>query len=408
MRGARELCASKRPLLELPALALACSVLLTCLYPRLALATGETTSASPIYVLSIWTDDADDQADGLTQALRQQVKAAPGWSLAIATQSFETLAIALRCPPKPDAPCLQRMADQLRADHYIWGTMSKRAGQVTADVHLWSRGKPQVDASAAYADSLTDPNQPALRTIASGLLNKLTGTPVTGTLVVRAGDAGGLVVVDGQERTSLHGGVAHVLVDAGEHTIRVQVPGFHTPAQTVSVAPNAERQVNFTLSSAETAAPPVGGPPSENGGGLRMRGIVGYSAIVVGAGLLVVSGIEAANWVSDKNASDADRQSVPRTVTDVCSQPVNAAAVDACEKSRNAQTVSTLGWIFAAVGAAAAGTGVWLVVSDVPESTVKPAEAAGDRPRREASGPQVELLPIFGVHDRALEMRVRF
>jgi len=388
-------------------LALSCAVLLLGLLPRPARAEGETASASPIYVLSIWTDDADDQAEALTQSLRSQVKAAPGWSLAIATQSFETLAIALRCPPKPDAACLQRIADQLRAEHYIWGTMSKRAGQVTADVHLWSRGKPQADASATYADSLTDPNQPALRAIATGLLSKLTGTAITGTLVVRAGDAGGLVVIDGQERATLHGGLARVVVDAGEHTVRVQIPGFHIPAQTASVGPNAERQVSFTVSTPETTAPPAGGPPSENGGGLRARGVLGYTAIVVGAGLLVVAGIEAANWVSDKNASDADRQSVPRTVTDVCSEPVNAAAVDACEKSRNAKTVSTLGWIFAAVGAAAAGTGVWLVVTDAAESTARPGDARASVPPRTTAS-RVELLPILGAHDRALELRVRF
>ncbi|MGD0524874.1 MAG: hypothetical protein ABSE49_07015, partial [Polyangiaceae bacterium] len=78
--------------------------------------------ATPVYVLSIWTDDADDQADALTQALRSRVRQAQGWSLLETSQSFETLSIALKCPPKPDAACLQRIGDQLHADHYVWGT----------------------------------------------------------------------------------------------------------------------------------------------------------------------------------------------------------------------------------------------------------------------------------------------
>lgn len=399
--------------LVLPALALTCSIALLALVPRVALAAGETTaSASPIYVLSIWTDDADDQADALTQSLRSQLKAAPGWSLAIASQSFETLAIALRCPPKPDAACLQRIADQLRVDHYVWGTMSKKGGQVNADVHLWSRGKPQVDASAAYADSLTDPTQPALHAIAASLLSKLTGsaTATTGTLLVRAGDGGGFVLVDGQERAPLRGGLARFPVDAGAHTVTVQIPGFNTSPQTVTTAANAEQEVNFTLSGAEVVAAPPGVAPTPNDsgtGGVRARGILGYSAIVVGAGLLVVSGIEAANWFSDKSAGESDRQNVPRTVTDVCADPGNASAVDACNKSKNAKTVSTLGWIFAAVGAVAAGTGIWLVVTDTPESGPRSGESSNKRPRTTA-GPRVEVLPVLGAHERALDLRVSF
>ena len=80
-------------------------------------------------MLSLWTDDADDQADALTQALRSRVRQAQGWSLLETPQSFETLAIALKCPPKPDAPCLQRIGDQLHADHYVWGTMARKKGR---------------------------------------------------------------------------------------------------------------------------------------------------------------------------------------------------------------------------------------------------------------------------------------
>src|ERR1700679_4037287 len=109
---------------------------------RTAHAEPPNAKATPVYVLSIWTDDADDQADALTQALRSRVRQAQGWSLLETPQSFETLAIALKCPPKPDAACLQRIGDQLHSDHYIWGMMGRRKtpGEVTADMHLWSRG----------------------------------------------------------------------------------------------------------------------------------------------------------------------------------------------------------------------------------------------------------------------------
>ncbi|HEY8089040.1 MAG TPA: hypothetical protein VIF09_14370, partial [Polyangiaceae bacterium] len=117
-----------------------------------------SAKATPVYVLSLWTDDADDQADALTQALRSRVRQAQGWSLLETPQSFETLAIALKCPSKPDAPCLQRIGDQLHADHYVWGTMAhkKGAGEVTADVHLWSRGKGDAETNESFTDNLKD------------------------------------------------------------------------------------------------------------------------------------------------------------------------------------------------------------------------------------------------------------
>ncbi len=125
--------------------------------PRPARAEPPNAKAMPVYVLSILTDDADDQADALTQALRSRVRQAPGWSLLETPQSFETLSIALRCPPTPDAACLQRIGDQLHADHYVWGTLAKKkGGEVVADVHFWTRGKPQTDASETYSDNLKE------------------------------------------------------------------------------------------------------------------------------------------------------------------------------------------------------------------------------------------------------------
>ena len=70
----------------------------------------------------------------------------PG-AIVLTEGSFETLAIALRCPPTPNQACLDRIGEHLHADHYVWATMAKeKAGEVTADVRLWSRGKPAVDA----------------------------------------------------------------------------------------------------------------------------------------------------------------------------------------------------------------------------------------------------------------------
>ena len=74
------------------------------------------------------------------------------------------------------------------------------------------------------------------------------------------------------------------------------------------------------------------------------------------------SAIEASAWLDDRNKSQADRLNVPTNVNDVCVDQVSPAAVDACRRGRDALTSSTLGWVFAGVGAVLVGGGVYLLV----------------------------------------------
>jgi hypothetical protein len=356
----------------------------------------------PVFVLSIWTDDADDQAEALTQAMRAQVRVGEGWSIAEANQSFETLAIALRCPLRPDPPCLQRIADQLHADHYVWGTMAKqKPAQVLVELHLWTRNNPLVDATGSYADSLTDESDVGLRAVAARLFAKLTGARSTGVMVVRAGTSGGVVIVDGVEQQALHGGTARISA-AAEHTVGVRVSGFDVaPARVTTVTDGGEQWVDFGLTPALPVQSDTSAGAIRAGDSLRLRSVLGVSAIVAGAAAVVVAGVEGAHWLRDKNASDSDRQNVPRSVADVCARPVNPSAEDACERSQDSRTVSTLGWVFAAVGAVALGTGAWLVAG---ESDDKPRQSRSLPPART----DIELVPSIDAHVRALDLRVTF
>jgi hypothetical protein len=374
---------------------LASSIL--CLEASSALAEPPNAKATPLYILSLWTEDADDPADALTQALRARVREAPGWSLAETSQSFETLSIALRCPPRPDAPCLQRIGDQLHADHYVWGTLAKdKPGQVTANVHLWSRSKPESEASESYSENLKDPNDDSLRAVGARLFARLTGVSATGTLVVHAGTGTGAVLVDSSEKGRLDTGLARMSVTAGPHTVTVRVAGFEAAPQTANVTAGNEQDLNFALTPAGKA---VAGE-SEVASSSQSRRVFGYAAIVAGAGLVVAGGVEALGWLNDKNDSDRDRSQVPRSVSDVCANPVNAAAQDACDKSRSAITASTLGWIFAAAGAVLAGAGVWLVTSE-PEA--HPNESAARVPNS-----RLQVIPALGAHAGEVSVRLAF
>jgi hypothetical protein len=367
---------------------------------RQAHAEPPSARATPVYVLSLWTDDSDDQADALTQALRSRVRQAQGWSLLETPQSFETLAIALKCPAKPDAPCLQRIGEQLHTDHYVWGTMARKKGpgEVTADVHLWSRGKGDADANESYTDNLKDASDESLRQIASRLFGKLTGGGAAGTLVVHAGSSGGAVLVDGVEKASLEGGVARVDVGGGAHTIVVRVPGFDAGPQQVTVPVGQEQDMSFALAPTPTT-------PSETTTRTPFptRKVVAYSAVIVGAGLLVASGVEAIAWVNDSNASNNDRKNVPSSVTDVCAAEVNSSALDACHKSKDALTVSKLGWVFGGVGVALVGTGIVLLATGHDGS-----DGSRDAVTTGSTKPRVDVVPMMGTRGGAVDFRLTF
>jgi hypothetical protein len=381
-----------------------------------AVARATPAGASSVYVLSLVTDDSDDQADALTQALRSQVRATPGWTLLETQQSFETLAIALKCPAKPDAPCLQRIGDQLHANQYIWGSVARQGpGHLEVAVHLWIRGKSPTDASESFGETLKDASEGPVRAMATRLFEQLTGTHATGTIVVHAGAGAGTgtVWVDGVEREPLVAGSARLSVPAGEHTVAVRVPGSRAPAQATTVSGGDERTLEFSL--APIAPPPTASgvapapaqatsepmPPPVTTGTNHTRAIIGYTAIAAGAGFLVGAGVEGARWLSDKNASDKDRAAVPSSVTDVCNYR-SPPAIDACNKSSDAKNVSTLGWVFAAAGVVLAGTGTWLVVADANrgETTLERSQTA-----RRA---RLEVIPSVSARAQSLDLRVHF
>jgi hypothetical protein len=321
-------------------------------------ASADPPGGKAVYVLSVWTNDADDQADALTKALRARMRQTPGWSLAETGQSFETLAIALRCPPTPNQACLERIGDQIHADRYVWGTMAKeKPGEVTADMRLWSRGSPQAEASESYADSLKDANDDALRAVAGRLVAKLTSQAGGGAA---AGSAPPSAAADGSGKDAS---------GASDASTATEEPADHKS--------------------------------------FPVRRTLGYVGLGLGAAALVASGVELIGWMNDKSDSNTDRQNVPSNVTDVCATPSNASyypsAQDACQKSKDAANASQLGWIFLGVGAVLAGTGAWLVLGDHHAS-----DGASGSSSAATTRPHVGVLPAFGPRGGALDVRVTF
>jgi hypothetical protein len=388
---------------------------------RVARAEPPSSHATPIYVLSVWTNDSDDQAEALSQQLRSRVRQVAGWSLLETTQSFETLAIALRCPPTPNQSCLDRIGEHLHTDHYVWGTMAKeKAGEVSADIRLWSRGKPSIEASETYSDNLKDPSDDTLRAIAGKLVAKVLGSTPTGVLVVHAGTGKGAVLVDGASKGQLDEGSARLNVPVGQHTVSVRLSGFEAEGKTVAIVEGTEEEVTVPLSAvshepSEAPAQEAEPEPAEHrGSAFPLRKALMVTAFVAGGLFLAGAIIEGVVWENDRSGSNNDRANIPASVTDVCNVPmpmsqtamVLSAAQDACSKNSNATGASTGAWIFGGVGLGLVATGVVLLVTE--PSHAAPTEPAQASARPRVTRPSVDVVPTFGPHVSGLGLRVSF
>lgn len=331
-----------------------------------ALAQPKSTGA--LHVLTFDSDDAEDQADALSTALRSRVRSSPGWNLAETSSSLSMLTAALKCPQKPDAACLQRIGDQIKSDKFVWGVVSKSGkGQLSAEAHFWTRGKPDIYARESFSDNLKDPNDDNMKRLAGHLWDKLTGTVSASFIIVHAGEGEGSVLVDNVVRGKLDHGQTKVEVAPGTHVVEVRAPGFQPSRQSVPVTLGADTPVTLTL-VAENAKPVVE-PPHEAEKSGSGRKILAYSVIGLGVVAGVVAVVEAAHWGGLQTKINADRQGnygvAGPVVADPCSvSPSTMQAAHACTTNKDAKTSSLLAWVLGGVGVAAIATGSILLITD--------------------------------------------
>jgi hypothetical protein len=207
-------------------------------------------------VIAFQTPDADDQAEALTKSLRAAVKNLEGWSMAEGDYSLEVLTISLKCVEPPDAACQSRIADQIKSDRYVWGIIKKKGNNVVGEINLWVRGEGTRKTQVEYSANLTEPNDEALRQIAKGTLDKLTGGPPKGTVHVKAGkDVAGQVFIDNQPVGALVAGEGKFPFPAGPHKIVVKAPGFSSVESQVVVKAAGTSEVVVSLVPLEDQKP---------------------------------------------------------------------------------------------------------------------------------------------------------
>ena len=202
----------------------------------------------PLNVVAIEGNDAEDQAEALTKALRNAVRASGGWSLSPGDYSMEVLVLSMKCADPPDATCQAKIADEIKVDRYIWGYLKKlKNGNVGGELALWVRGKGTTKTPIEYGANLTEANDDSLKRVANEAFNKLTGGSPKGGIHVKAGAEGGQLFIDGEPIGALNNGEATLQIPSGAHTLAVKAPGYDDSQTQVVIKPGKTSDVALTL-----------------------------------------------------------------------------------------------------------------------------------------------------------------
>ncbi|HRG96966.1 MAG TPA: hypothetical protein PLR99_12005 [Polyangiaceae bacterium] len=354
-----------------------------------------------IAVLGIDSDDAQDEADALADALKERARQAPGWVLLENSPSLGALTVSLKCSAKPDLGCQQKIAEAVKSDRYVWGVMAKAGGggQVNVELHLYRRGMKDFVIRETYSDKLKNKDDARLTGLARRLFEELTGTSAA-RVIVRAGTGGGEVIVDGVRRVPVQNGTATIDVASGAHTIEIVVPGAARRTKQLTLQSGQEEVIEVDVDVAKTE-------PSKP---FPTRTVVGGGLVVVGATLAVVSVVSGVRWLGlkgeesdlaaqlkvgrDNALSANDYQSGDPCDFSGSPRTVQKSGNDTnfyCDKDKSAKTASAMFIGFGVGALAAGGIGAYLLLT-------KPASTEGQPPLPKATGlrDRVKMQPLFG------------
>lgn len=312
---------------------------------------GSGPDTLPIHVLTVLPDQADDQAEGLTKALRSAVRGADGWSLAESDYSLEVLALQLQCKEPPDAQCAGKIADQIKADRVIWATLKVEKGQAKGEVHLWTRGSGDNAHKVEYTANLVSGEDETLVGIAKAALKDLTGGPPRGTVKLKVPGVTGQVFLDGAALGPISNGEATFQIPAGSHKLVVKAAGYGDGEIAVDVKPLASSEVSLTLAKKSEVK-------------VDWQLILGATSLgvaAVGAGL----GFAGLGMVADANGSADFKEAKTRPEvlstgeTDLCKliqsgtlqtqNPPFKGALSACNQGSTGEILQVVGFPMAGV-----------------------------------------------------------
>jgi len=318
-------------------------------------------NAPPIQVIAVRSDDAEDQADALTAALRNRVRALRGYSLGDGDYALEVLTLGLKCSEVPDEACQNKIGNQIRADRFVWGSVkrSKSARQVVAELHLWTRGRPSTKTEFTFSDNLTAPGDDGLRRLVDEALG--------------------------------------VLLE------RQKAPAAITSAAPRSPAPKTPATTTAPAAASDPPATGAGVADGEGGesSGSNLHSTLGWTGIGVGSAFIAagIYSVVRVSQIQNDDSVERYRQGFPSGV-DSCEQaeagvnsPISGAATptemqDFCS---SAKTFQALEFVFFGLGAITAGAGIYFLATDSNTTAARSKPHFAFTPPLGRSGGRVEF-----------------
>lgn len=357
--------------------------------------------ALPVTVVATKSDDALDQAEALTGALRKAVRDSQGWSLeAGKTHSLEFLILQMKCPEPIDATCEARIADVIKTDRYLWSVIGLGGDFVTGTLNFWVRGKGTNRAKLKYSANLTDPMDDALIDVATKAFAEVAGGAPEGSVKITTGGIEGQLFVDDEPIGALAAEGGTFQLAAGEHRIVVKAPGYADAEATVTIEPATTVDVQLTLVEVEEET----GVDGRMIGGFISLGVgVAAGAVGLWAALEVnsIKGDEGfdryrSGFTESENA--CDKAADGGTENEVPGAPAASDIAADCDRATTMEIVQAVMFPLAAV---AAGVGGYLLGTS--------SLAGGDEGEEgEADSAGLFVRPSVGPTTQRLQVIYRF
>lgn len=361
----------------------------------------------PLHVLELATDDADDQAKALSLALRARVRASKDFSLADGDFALGVFLAQLKCGDVPDVNCQGQIAEKLKAERYVWGTMRKSAaGQVTADIHLWQRNQPEIRQQISFGENMTVAEDPALQKLADQVLGKMSNSSKVGTAKLSGPHSlEGDLFVDGQGQGKFSLGSAELQLPIGDHQFEVRANGKVLAKGAGKVGPGNALELELIVLEKSDQAPAATTQAS-------WKKPASYAAIGVGGALILTAGFltisNATGGLGNSELDDFKKNHVPKG-KDACSVARNpaegydvsafrdASTLDSIKKTCDrGDTFKTAQFVMYPLGALLAAGGGYLLYS------------MGKEKGAEASKRRIEVSPMVGQRSGFVDLRVSF
>ncbi len=211
---------------------------------------GDSAAALDVAVLGLRSVEGDDErARALTEALRREATAVPGWRVLPADVSLSQMSLVHGCA-EPDAACLASIASDLAAARVVYGTL-RRIGDddLALSLYLFDAEQGRIAESIRDTFPATDPADDMR---SRRYLAELAGRSRFGSLRLVT-EAGATVRLDGAPAGEVGEGGVFLAEDLAEgpHEVEVEAPGRSPFAGEVNVVADEVVELRPRLSPVE-------------------------------------------------------------------------------------------------------------------------------------------------------------